>query len=306
LPAHRPVLKLGETLGGFDDAGFWVCIFIFRWSSARCARCLGQRSADGDLRCHSALGVSHRSLGRHAQQQGRAQPRCGVARRVWILIGVVLASITACCAWFACYHRSVFYSAFLVGWLAWTRCRANYLQDSPAVWRCPPPAVNIWLPFPAPTLLHSESVGGCSRRSWHCQRRAGHAGIVLFKTCCKAPPALEPTVFWAAIFLSAALSIPLWLAVVKRLGLAATAPGSAAWVLAIAVFGWATQVSASQTAAFGGDLCPLRRSLGRRLALARRSAGRRDSGQWSIRPRAEGPYWLVELCRQAQQPWPLV
>ena len=75
------------------------------------------------------------------------------------------------------------------------------------------------------------------------------ATLVLFfiQDRLQAPAAMEP-LFLGGYFLSAALSIPLWLAVVKRLGLAK------AWLcgmgLAIAVFSWATQVGAGQTGAF--------------------------------------------------------
>ena len=48
--------------------------------------------------------------------------------------------------------------------------------------------------------------------------------------------------------MTAALSIPLWLAIVKRLGLAKT--WGLGMALSIAVFAWATQVGAGQTTAF--------------------------------------------------------
>ena len=75
------------------------------------------------------------------------------------------------------------------------------------------------------------------------------ATLVLFfiQDRLQAPQAMEP-LFLGSYFLCAALSIPLWLAVVKRVGLAP------AWLLgmglAIATFGWATQVGSGQTTAF--------------------------------------------------------
>ena len=75
------------------------------------------------------------------------------------------------------------------------------------------------------------------------------ATLVLFfiQDRLQASPAMEP-LFLGSYFLSAALSIPLWLALVKRLGLARS------WLcgmfLAIAVFAWATQIGAGQTTAF--------------------------------------------------------
>ena len=75
------------------------------------------------------------------------------------------------------------------------------------------------------------------------------ATLVLFfiQDRLQAPGSMEP-LFLGSYFLTAALSIPFWLAVVKRIGLAKT------WLigmgLSIAVFAWATQVGAGQTTAF--------------------------------------------------------
>ena len=75
------------------------------------------------------------------------------------------------------------------------------------------------------------------------------ATLVLFfiQDRLQAPPSMEP-LFLGSYFLAAALSIPMWLAVVKRLGLART--WLAGMALAIAVFAWATQLGAGQTLAF--------------------------------------------------------
>jgi GPH family glycoside/pentoside/hexuronide:cation symporter len=58
---------------------------------------------------------------------------------------------------------------------------------------------------------------------------------------------MEP-LFLGSYFLAAVLSMPMWLAVVKRLGLART--WLAGMLLAIAVFGWASQLGAGQVPAF--------------------------------------------------------
>ncbi|MES2999273.1 MAG: MFS transporter [Pseudomonadota bacterium] len=63
----------------------------------------------------------------------------------------------------------------------------------------------------------------------------------------QASPAQEP-LFLATYFLCAALSIPLWLKLVARIGLART--WLAGMALAIAVFAWAATVSAGDTGAF--------------------------------------------------------
>ena len=75
------------------------------------------------------------------------------------------------------------------------------------------------------------------------------ATLVLFfiQDRLQAPASMEP-LFLGSYFLSAALSVPVWLAVVKRIGLAAS--WLCGMLLAIAVFAWATQVAAGQTGAF--------------------------------------------------------
>jgi glycoside/pentoside/hexuronide:cation symporter, GPH family len=75
------------------------------------------------------------------------------------------------------------------------------------------------------------------------------ATLVLFfiQDRLQAPRQMEP-LFLGSYFLAAALSMPMWLAIVKRLGLVRT--WLAGMLLAIAVFGWATQLGAGQVAAF--------------------------------------------------------
>jgi GPH family glycoside/pentoside/hexuronide:cation symporter len=63
----------------------------------------------------------------------------------------------------------------------------------------------------------------------------------------QAPAALEPA-FLGSYFVSAAASIPAWLALVKRIGLARS--WLCGMLLAIAVFAWATQLAVGQTTAF--------------------------------------------------------
>jgi Na+/melibiose symporter-like transporter len=79
-----------------------------------------------------------------------------------------------------------------------------------------------------------------------------------------APASFEP-LFLGSYFLSAALSIPLWLAVVKRIGLARS--WLVGMLLAMSVFVWASQVGDGQMLAFA-LICALSGvALGADLAL---------------------------------------
>jgi Na+/melibiose symporter-like transporter len=63
----------------------------------------------------------------------------------------------------------------------------------------------------------------------------------------QAPPALEPA-FLGVYFVSAALSLPLWMRAVRRWGLART--WLAGMLLAVAVFAWAATLGAGDARAF--------------------------------------------------------
>ena len=194
---------------------------------------------------YSALSVSHQSWGAMLGGDEAQRSRIVAWREGLGLVGVVLASITPVALGLPV-TTALFFIALLAGWLAWTR----------AVWPvarvCGQPggaksnlSMNvIWLPFQSRAfrrLLAVFLLNGIAS--------AVPATLVLFfiQDRLQAPPALEP-VFLGSYFLTAALSIPLWLAVVKRLGLAR------AWLvgmtLAIAVFAWASQLGAGQNAAF--------------------------------------------------------
>ena len=172
------------------------------------------------------------------------------------LIGVVLASITPVALGLPA-TTALFFIALLAGWLAWRRA------PEPQVRRTETLAVRgaLWLPFQSRAfrrLLAVFMLNGIAS--------AVPATLVLFfiQDRLQAPQSLEP-LFLGSYFLAAALSIPLWLALVKRLGLART------WLvgmaLAIAVFAWATQLGAGHTLAFA-VVCALSGvALGTDLAL---------------------------------------
>ena len=188
---------------------------------------------------YSALSVSHQSWG--AMLGGNETQRSQIVawREGLGLIGVVLAAVTPVALGLPT-TAAIFFVALMVGWLAWTR--AVRPQSRPAAGPTPP--VALGLPFKNRhfrRLLGVFMLNGIAS--------AVPATLVLFfiQDRLQAPSSMEP-LFLGSYFLSAALSIPVWLALVKRIGLAASWLGG--MLLAIAVFGWATQVGAGQTGAF--------------------------------------------------------
>jgi GPH family glycoside/pentoside/hexuronide:cation symporter len=188
---------------------------------------------------YSALSVSHQSWGAMLGGDERQRSRIVAWREGLGLIGVVLASITPVVLGLPA-TTALFFMALAAGWLAWARA------DRPVAQRTAGKlvATSIWLPFRQPAfrrLLAVFLLNGTAS--------AVPATLVLFfiQDRLQAPASQEP-LFLGSYFVCAALSIPLWLSLVKRFGLAPT------WLmgmlLAIATFGWATQIGAGDTAGF--------------------------------------------------------
>ena len=140
---------------------------------------------------------------------------------------------------------AVFAITLLLGWWAWTRAPrpAAHGGAVAGVYR-PPQRASLWRPWGRPAfrrLLAVFMLNGIAS--------AIPATLVLFfiQDRLQAPPAQEP-MFLAAYFVCAALSIPLWLFVVGRLGLART--WLAGMLLAIAVFVWTAFLGAGDTLPF--------------------------------------------------------
>ena len=208
---------------------------------------------------YSALSVSHQSWGAMLGGNEAQRSRIVAWREGLGLVGVVLASITPVALGLPA-TTALFFIALLIGWLAWTRA-VRPLVRYPGQPGALSPASAIWLPFQSRAfrrLLAVFILNGIAS--------AVPATLVLFfiQDRLQAPPSMEP-VFLGSYFLSAALSIPLWLAAVKRLGLART--WLAGMLLAIAVFGWATQLGAGQMLAFAVVCALSGAALGADLAL---------------------------------------
>ena len=190
---------------------------------------------------YSALSVSHQSWGAMLGGNEVQRSRVVAWRETLGLVGVVLASVTPVALGLPA-TTAIFFIALAGGWLAWTRAVRPVSRALPAQAGAQPAA--LWRPFRHANfrrLLAVFMLNGIAS--------AVPATLVLFfiQDRLQASPSLEP-LFLGAYFLSAALSIPLWLALVKRLGLVSS------WLcgmfLAISVFAWATQIGAGQTAAF--------------------------------------------------------
>jgi Na+/melibiose symporter-like transporter len=202
---------------------------------------------------YSALSVAHQSWGARLGGNEAERSRLLAWREGLGLVGVVVASITPVALGLPA-TTAIFFVALAAGWLAWARSVPPPTRVDPAL------SVNaktinktnashavdqdIWLPFRTASfrsLLTVFMLNGIAS--------AVPATLVLFfiQDLLQAPAALEP-LFLGSYFLSAALSMPLWLMLVKRLGLART--WLCGMLLAIAVFAWATQMGAGQTGAF--------------------------------------------------------
>ena len=219
---------------------------------------------------YSTLSVSHQSWGAMLGGNEAQRSRIVAWREGLGLVGVVLASITPVVLGLPA-TTAIFFIALTLGWLAWRRApRPSHQTDSQTGHAGQPrdgaadkggQKGAIWRPFSISAfrrLLAVFLLNGIAS--------AVPATLVLFfiQDRLQAPSALEP-LFLGSYFLCAALSIPLWLAVVRRIGLARA--WLAGMVLAIAVFGWAAQLQAGQTLAFA-VVCALSGvALGADLAL---------------------------------------
>ena len=189
---------------------------------------------------YSALSVSHQSWGAMLGGNEAQRSRTVAWREGLGLVGVVLASITPVALGLPA-TTALFFIALLLGWLAWTRAPRPVAQPRTEGHAEPG---QLWLPLRQSAfrrLLAVFLLNGIAS--------AVPATLVLFfiQDRLQAPTRMEP-LFLGAYFVSAALSIPLWLAVVKRLGLARS--WLTGMLLAIAVFAWNTQLGAGDTTAF--------------------------------------------------------
>lgn len=185
---------------------------------------------------YSVVSVAHQSWGARLGGTEAQRSRVVAWREGWGLAGVLLAAVLPATLGLAA-TVVVFALALAVGGWAWRRAVAPQARgdDTPNL---------MWRPLRQPAfrrLLVVFMLNGIAS--------AVPATLVLFfvQDRLQAPPALEP-VFLGTYFLCAALSLPLWLRLVGRLGLART--WLVGMVLSMAVFVWAAGLGVGDTWAF--------------------------------------------------------
>lgn len=240
LRSHRAVLGVAGVAAAVLALGLWG--LLFPWTDLR-----------GDTRdllvwagallaltyaAYSVVSVAHQSwgarLGGNEVQRSRVQAwREGLA-----LAGVLTAAVLPTAGGLAV-TVGVFATLLATGWLAWTGALA---PDAAARDRtATPAATSPWRQPRFVRLLAVFVVNGTAS--------AIPATLVLFfvQDRLQAPAPMEPA-FLATYFLSAALSLPLWLRLVPRLGLART--WRAGMLLAVAGFAGTATLGSGDTVPF--------------------------------------------------------
>lgn len=195
---------------------------------------------------YSALSVMHQSWGAMLGGDELQRSRIVAWREGLGLVGVILASISPVALGLPS-TVTIFFIAIAIGWLAWTQARRPVPQATPATRQAAAGASrtrSLWLPWSRPAfraLLAVFTVNGIAS--------AVPATLLLFfvQDRLQAPPTAEP-LFLGAYFFCAALSIPLWLRLVGRIGLART--WGLGMLLSVAVFLFAASLGAGDTTPF--------------------------------------------------------
>ncbi|MRD46347.1 MFS transporter [Caenimonas koreensis] len=222
---------------------------------------------------YSILTVAHQSWGAMLGGDDSERSRVFAWREGLGLVGVLLASVLPVLAGLPV-TTGVLCAALAAGWWAWSRSarpQAQPQQRERVDWRTP------FRHAPFRQLLAVFLLNGIAS--------AVPATLVLFfvQDRLQAPPSQEP-LFLGSYFLCAALSIPLWVRLVTRIGLART--WLAGMALAVCVFIGASTLGQGDGAAFIA-ICALSGiALGTDLALPSallasviEKAGLRGSGE---------------------------
>ena len=204
---------------------------------------------------YSLLSITHQAWGSMLGGDEVQRSRVVAWREGLGLVGVVLASLAPALLGLPA-AAVIFTICLALGWGAWTRAprpkpamRAPGASPATVSVLAPQPEASahtaaLWHPFTRPAfrrLLTVFVLNGIAS--------AIPATLVLFfvQDRLQAPPALEPA-FLGLYFVSAALSLPLWMRAVRHWGLART--WLAGIVLAVAVFAWAATLGTGEADLF--------------------------------------------------------
>lgn len=230
---------------------------------------------------YSFLSITHQSWGAMLGGDESQRSRIVAWREGLGLLGVVLASI-APVVWGMGATTALFAVSLAVGWLAWRGAPKPNAASEAATTHAE--GVSIWMPLSRPgfrALLAVFMVNGIAS--------AVPATLILFfiQDRLQAPESAQP-LFLGTYFVCAALAIPLWLQLVKHIGLAKT--WGVGMVLSIVVFIFASLLGAGDIAAFTVVCALSGAALGTDLALpSALLAG--TIAQSGDRGRAEGAYF---------------
>ena len=242
----RSVLAVGAGSAVVLALGLWALFFpAVRGEDALVAWALVALLVT--YTAYSQLGIAHQSWGARLGGDELARSRVVAWREAAALVGVVVASVLPALAGLPA-MVAVFALALALGWWAWS-CGPRPDAAAGASARAAGGhgaggLADLWRPWTKPgfrRLLAVFMLNGIAS--------AVPATLVLFfiQDRLQAPPAQEP-MYLAAYFVSAALSIPLWLRAVARWGLART--WLAGMLLAISVFVWTATLGTGDAMAF--------------------------------------------------------
>ena len=241
---------------------------------------------------YSALSVAHQAWAALLGGSESERSRIIAWREGLGLLGVVTASVLPVVLGLPA-TTAVFAMALALGWLGWRGAvrplaapAALGAQVAPGAQGARKANTSVWQPWQQSRfrrLLAVFMLNGIAS--------AVPATLVLFfiQDRLQAPATLEP-LFLGSYFLSAALAIPLWLAAVRRLGLARS--WLAGMLLAMAVFIWASQLGAGDVLPFALVCALSGAALGADLALpGALLAGVVQAGQARVPALAAGAYF---------------
>jgi Na+/melibiose symporter-like transporter len=238
----KAVLAFGAIAGVFLAAGFVLLFFpplavqqqqpmLIAWAAAMLLITYA---------AYSALSIAHQSWGAMLGGTEVQRSRLVAWREALGLIGVILASILPVAVGLIA-STAIFIIAIFAAWVAWTQS-IKPLASFPSITNTS--AHSVFKPFKNAAFKRLFAVFVLNGIA-----SAVPATLILFfvQDRLQAPKQME-AVFLGAYFVCAALAVPLWLQLIKRMGL--TKSWLLGMVLSIVIFAWAMQLGSGDTTAF--------------------------------------------------------